>query len=103
MRASGSLIEDFEAEIAALLGAGAQYGLILPYTRNQELEADKLGLLNMARAGYDPRASIALWQNMESAGGRPPDFLSTHPSPGNRIAQLEALMRQALEVYQANS
>lgn len=90
-------------EIAALLGAGAQYGLILPYTRNQELEADKLGLLNMARAGYDPRASIALWQNMESAGGRPPDFLSTHPSPGNRIAQLEALMPQALEVYQANS
>jgi predicted Zn-dependent protease len=88
--------------VAGLLGAGAQYGLILPYGRNQELEADRLGLMLMAKAGYDPRQSIALWQNMGKAGGAsPPAFLSTHPGHEQRIAQLQQLMPQALAQYQA--
>lgn len=87
--------------MAGLLGAGAQYGLILPYGRNQELEADRLGLTLMAKAGYDPRQSIALWQNMGKAGGSaPPTFLSTHPGHDQRIAQLQQLMPQALAQYQ---
>ena len=85
--------------IAAVLGAGAQYGMILPYARNQELEADRLGLMLMARAGYDPRESITLWQNMSASGSRTPEFLSTHPGPENRIAQLERYMPEALEIY----
>ena len=86
-------------EIAGLLGAGVQYGLILPYSRNQELEADSIGLINMARAGYDPRAAIKLWQNMQAAGERAPEFLSTHPAPESRIAALEAKMPEALSYY----
>jgi predicted Zn-dependent protease len=86
-------------EIAGLLGAGVQYGLILPYTRNQETEADSIGLLNMARAGYDPRAAIELWQNMRAAGPQRSEFLSTHPAPDSRIAALEAQMPRALELY----
>jgi predicted Zn-dependent protease len=86
-------------EIAGLLGAGVQYGLILPYSRNQELEADSIGLINMAKAGYDPRAAIKLWQNMQAAGERAPEFLSTHPAPESRIAALEAQMPEALRYY----
>ena len=86
-------------EIAGLLGAGVQYGLILPYSRNQELEADSIGLINMAQAGYDPRAAIKLWQNMQAAGERAPEFLSTHPAPESRIAALEAKMPEALRYY----
>lgn len=90
----------YSREIAGLLGAGAQYGLILPYSRNQELEADRFGLMLMARAGYDPRAAVALWRNMSRAGGaRPPEFASTHPGPEQRIAKLEAMMPEALSVY----
>jgi predicted Zn-dependent protease len=89
----------YATEIAGLLGAGIEYGVILPYSRNQELEADSIGLMNMARAGYDPRAAITLWQNMQAAGQRAPEFLSTHPAPDSRIAALEAKMPEALGVY----
>ena len=86
--------------VAGLLGAGAQYGLVLPYGRNQELEADRLGLMLMAKAGYDPRESVNLWQNMGKGGGAaPPTFLSTHPGHEQRIAQLQQLMPQALAQY----
>ena len=89
----------YSNELAGLLGAGVQYGLILPYSRNQELEADSIGLINMAQAGYDPRAAIKLWQNMQAAGERAPEFLSTHPAPESRIAALEAKMPEALGYY----
>lgn len=86
--------------VAALLGAGAEYGVILPYSRNQELEADQLGLHSMARAGYDPHAAISLWQKMAQKGGsRPPAFLSTHPDPENRVEQLQAQMPAAEREY----
>lgn len=78
----------------------AQYGFALPNNRTQESEADHIGLLYMAEAGYDPRAAVDLWRNMEAAGaGGQAEWLSTHPSPGNRIARLQELMPQALEVY----
>lgn len=79
---------------------GAQVAL-LKYGRNQELEADAMGLYLMAMAGYDPREAQPFWQRMESAssGNRPPEFLSTHPSPENRRADLEKHMPKALEFY----
>lgn len=85
--------------IAGVLGAGAQFGVLLPYSRNQELEADSLGLGTMAEAGYDPRQAVTLWQKMRAAGSRAPTFLSTHPAPDDRIRQLEARMPAALKVY----
>lgn len=78
----------------------AQYLFTLPNSRVQESEADHIGLLYMAEAGYDPRAAVDLWRNMEAAGaGRQLEWMSTHPSPGNRIARLQELMPEALEVY----
>ena len=85
--------------IAAALGTGAQYGLLLPYSRNQELEADRAGLMMMARAGYDPQAAIELWQNMKQAGAQPPTFMSTHPGTADRIAALQKLLPEARAAY----
>ena len=90
----------FANQIAGLLGAGAQYGVILPYGRSQELEADRVGLMTMARAGYDPREAIAFWRQMQQQGGEaPPEFASTHPSNERRIQQLEAMLPEAMELY----
>ena len=89
--------------IAGALGAGAQYGVLLPYSRNQELEADRTGLRLMAEGGYDPREALEFWRRMEQQGGeRPPAFLSTHPAAGDRIEQLQELMPEAVEVYRDN-
>ncbi|MGH8147686.1 MAG: M48 family metallopeptidase [Rhodanobacteraceae bacterium] len=76
----------------ALLGIGAQTLVLLPFSRAQESEADVLGQRYMAAAGFDPKAAVTLWQNMQKAnpGNRGPSFLSTHPSPGDRIAKLAA-------------
>ena len=85
----------------AALGLGAQVGVLLPYGRGQESEADILGLNLMARAGFDPRQSVALWRNMQKqGGGRPPEFLSTHPSESSRIQQLQKQMPEAMQIYQ---
>jgi len=86
-----------QSQLLALLGLGAQVGILLPYGREQEREADLIGLDLMADAGFDPRESIALWQNMaEAGGGQPPEFLSTHPSHGTRIQGLTQRMPEAL-------
>jgi predicted Zn-dependent protease len=85
--------------LMGLLGVGAQYGILLPYSRVQESEADILGLDLMAKAGFDPRESVKLWVNMGKAGGaQPPEFLSTHPSDRTRISGLEAHMQVALNL-----
>ena len=86
-----------------MIAQAATLGLVLPFTRDQESEADEIGILYMAKAGYDPRESVKLWQNFASYGGdRPPEFLSTHPAPETRIKRLQALMPRTLEVYRAN-
>lgn len=83
----------------AVLGLG-QVGFLLPYSRAQESEADYIGVLLMAKAGYDPRESVALWQRMSQGGGsRGPEYLSTHPNPETRITQLQGWMPQALQYY----
>lgn len=88
-------------QLMGLLGLGAQVGVLLPYGRSQESEADLLGLDYMARAGFDPRASVSLWQNMSKAGGpQPPEFLSTHPAHDTRMTQLKEHMPTALNLYQ---
>lgn len=82
----------------------AQLGFMLPNSRTQESEADHIGIIYMAKAGYDPRASIALWENMQKVGGTGPmEWLSTHPSSGNRIKRLQELMPEALAVYRKKS
>jgi len=89
-------------QATALLGAGAAVGLILPWSRTQESEADHLGLILMAKAGYDPHAAVDLWRRMaEAAKGRerPPEFLSTHPSEATRIRQIEGWIPEAMQYY----
>ncbi len=82
------------------LGIGAEYGLLLPYSRTHEREADVIGRDLMAEAGFDPRASVALWRNMATAGGdQPPAFLSTHPSHDTRMEELAEGMAEAVEIY----
>jgi len=87
--------------VSAALGAGASVGVLLPWGRAQESEADHLGLILMAKAGYDPRASLDLWKRMAEAakGQRPPEFLSTHPSEATRIQQIEGWLPEALTYY----
>ncbi|PSJ45821.1 peptidase [Zobellella endophytica] len=86
----------------AALGLGVQVGYLLPYGREQEAEADRLGLEMMARAGFNPEQSIDLWRNMSAAasGRQPPELLSTHPSHGTRIQELNAAMPSASALYQ---
>jgi predicted Zn-dependent protease len=83
-------------------GTGTQVGVLLPFSRKHELEADRFGLIFSAMAGFDPRESIALWERMEklSASNKPPEFLSTHPSEGKRIDELQKVMPEALKYYQ---
>lgn len=82
-------------------GLGVTVGGILPFSRLQESEADKLGLIFMAMAGYDPRKAPDFWKRMSasSQGGKPPEFLSTHPSDETRIKDIKAYMPQAMKYY----
>lgn len=81
-------------------GVGANVGLLLPYSRLHESEADRIGLILMARAGYDPRAAIPFWQRMGASGGaRPPELLSTHPAPSTRMADIRRHLPEALKYY----
>lgn len=86
--------------IMGALGLGAQFGVILPYSRFHEQEADTIGLRFMAEAGYDPRQAPAFWTRMARLGGQPPEFLSTHPNPASRVANLEKHMGKALEIWE---
>lgn len=82
-------------------GVSTAVGVLLPFSRKHELEADRYGLIWTAMAGYNPREAIALWERMEKAsnGQKPPEFLSSHPTEGRRITQLEKYMPEALQYY----
>lgn len=86
----------------AALGVGTTVGVILPFNRTQESEADTIGLRNMAQAGFDPNESVTLWQNMAAEGGgkAPPEFLSTHPSDATRMANLKKQIPKVMPSYQ---
>jgi len=92
-------------QVTSLLGAGAAVGVMLPWSRAQESEADHLGLIFMAKAGYDPHAAVAFWQRMTQAakGRRPPEFLSDHPSDETRVRQIEAWIPEAMGYYRPAS
>lgn len=85
----------------AAYGLGTQVGVLLPYGRLQESEADRLGLIFMALAGYDPRRALDFWQRMadQSKGGAPPEFLSTHPAHGTRVERIQEALPEAMSFY----
>lgn len=86
--------------ILSVFGAASQYGFILPYSRKHESEADQIGLVLMARAGYDPREASRFWRRFAQVGGeKPPEFMSTHPSDERRAADLEAMLPEAMADY----
>ena len=93
---SGATYTAYEA-----LSAGAAFGIMLPFSRGQESEADVVGLKYMARAGFDPRESVPLWQNMSKAAGgnAPAEFMSTHPSSERRIDSLVSQFGETLVLY----
>lgn len=84
-------------------GLGANVGVLLPFNRGQESEADRIGLIYMAQAGYDPREAVSFWQRMDEAVSgqpQPPEFLSTHPGYGTRIRNLRMWLPEAMPYYQ---
>jgi predicted Zn-dependent protease len=87
------------AIIGQAIGLGTQYGVLLPFNRKQELEADHLGLIFMAIAGYNPEAAVPFWERMAQNGTTVPEFLSTHPSDKTRIADIQKELPGALEYY----
>jgi len=102
--ALAAAVDEKPAETQALFmaayGVGAQVGISLPYSRSHETEADKLGLIFMAMAGYNPQEAIDFWTRMSQMGGqKPPEFLSTHPSDQTRIQDLQAFMPEAMKYF----
>jgi predicted Zn-dependent protease len=84
----------------SVYGLGSQVGIMLPYSRSHEFEADRLGLIFMAMAGYDPNVAVEFWQRMAQGGGtKPPEFLSTHPSDESRISKLKSYIPEAMKYY----
>ncbi|MEX0323463.1 MAG: M48 family metallopeptidase [Puniceicoccaceae bacterium] len=95
--------ENDRNRVLAAYGIGTQVGIMLPYSRSHESQADRVGLLIAARSGYDPRASLSFWKKMSQANKKSlPEFLSTHPSSDTRIRELEEFMPEALSIYNSN-
>ena len=84
-----------------VFGAGAQLGVLLPYSRTHESEADHLGLIFMSMAGYNPATAVQFWERMAAGkeGQAPPEFMSSHPSDATRIAQIKQNMPEAMKYY----
>jgi predicted Zn-dependent protease len=96
----GQVSPAIKDEVLQAYGVGANVGLLLPWGRTQESEADRIGLTLMAKAGYDPANAIAFWQRMAKiAGDKPPQFLSTHPSDETRISQIREWLPEARAFY----
>lgn len=105
--AAGLALSDMDQQtqnmVMGALGVGAQYGVLLPFSREHESEADYMGLIYTARACFDPTEAPMLWERMSAAGGgAPAEFMSTHPSHETRIRQFEEWMPEALEIYKTN-
>jgi predicted Zn-dependent protease len=99
--AAAGLLSDNSAAAMSVAAVAASLAVELPNSRAAETEADEIGIELAAKAGYDPHAAVSLWQKMEKAGGEgPPQFLSTHPSPGNRQERLAGLIPKVLPYYQ---
>lgn len=100
----GQVSPALQQDFLKFFGVGAAVGVLLPWGRTQESEADRIGLTLMAKAGYDPAAAVAFWQRMSkvSGGEKPPEFLSTHPSDETRIAQIRAWLPEATQHYRAH-
>lgn len=99
----GAVLGDTEDKpmVMAAIGIGVHYGMKLPYSRVHEAEADVIGLELMAKAGFNPQASVQLWRNMsQQSKDAPPEFMSTHPSNSTRIDGLSANMERAMALYQ---
>jgi predicted Zn-dependent protease len=99
--ALGDMSPAVQQATMAALGLGSNYVILLPWSRLQESEADNLGLMIAADAGYDPRSAITLWRRMSEKSGAPAEFLSTHPSDETRIVRLNKLMPKAMRLYEA--
>jgi predicted Zn-dependent protease len=105
--AAGLAFSDMDAStqhmVMGALGVGAQYGVLLPFSREHESEADYMGLIYTARACFDPTEAPQLWERMGAAsGGAPAEFMSTHPSHATRIRQFGEWMPEAAEIYETN-
>lgn len=103
--ALGGKSEETTAAVLALYGIGTGVVFALPFSRKHELEADHIGLMLMAKAGYDPRQAPRFWERMTEASGgeQPPEFMSTHPSHEKRIQELEDLVPDAIPFYEQAS
>ena len=96
----GKKSETVQALAGTVYGLGAQYGVMLPFSRKHEYEADHMGLIFMAMAGYNPQSAVAFWTKMaQGKSGSVPEFMSTHPSDANRISELNRYMPEALKYY----
>ncbi len=94
--------EQTKSLFTSAYGLGTQVGVLLPFSRKQESEADHLGMIFLAMAGYDPHEAVAFWERMAAAGGgkaKQPEFLSTHPADATRIKNLQALIPEAMTYY----
>lgn len=99
MSMSDSRYHDIAMSVFAV---GAQFGVMLPFSRQHESEADSVGLKYAAKAGYNPEAAIGLWERMGAAGKSPPEFMSTHPDPANRREALEKMQSDVKPLYDAS-
>jgi len=90
------------AMVMQAFGIGTQLGIMLPHSRTQEYEADHIGLVLAAKAGYNPNSALSFWEKFGRSGKTPPEYLSTHPAPTNRIATIKALLPKVMPIYEAS-